>query len=85
MKQQATQLLWALYALIQGLVIMSRMYIAAHFPHQCILGLFLGNYLNSPSGFHLPFTYFLFYFLCKTRYYGGETNLWLPEMAQSEA
>lgn len=42
MKQQATQLLWTAFVLIQGLVIMSRMYIAAHFPHQCLLGLLLG-------------------------------------------
>ena len=43
MKQQSTHLLWGAFALIQTLVIMSRMYIAAHFPHQCFLGLFLGK------------------------------------------
>ena len=65
MKQQATQLLWGLYALIQGLVIMSRMYIAAHFPHQCILGLFLGNYLNSPMVFICLLLIFFFIFFVK--------------------
>lgn len=35
-------MLWAVYIIIQALVIMSRLYIAAHFPHQCLLGLILG-------------------------------------------
>ncbi|KAK4011046.1 LOW QUALITY PROTEIN: glucose-6-phosphatase catalytic subunit 1 [Daphnia magna] len=42
LKQQSIQLLWAAFVVIQTLVVMSRMYIAAHFPHQCALGLFLG-------------------------------------------
>jgi glucose-6-phosphatase len=39
---ESKQLLWGIYVIIQGLVIFSRLYIAAHFPHQCFLGLFLG-------------------------------------------
>lgn len=42
-KTQATQAAWAVFALVQSLVVMSRLYIAAHFPHQCALGLILGN------------------------------------------
>jgi glucose-6-phosphatase len=41
-KQQSIQLLWGAFVVIQTLIVMSRMYIAAHFPHQCALGLFLG-------------------------------------------
>ena len=48
-KQQATHLAWALFAVIQALVITSRLYIAAHFPHQCLLGLVLGKNLSSLS------------------------------------
>lgn len=43
-KSQVTHLLWADYATILTLVTMSRMYIAAHFPHQCLLGALLGNF-----------------------------------------
>lgn len=42
LKMESKQLLWGIYVIIQGLVIFSRLYIAAHFPHQCFLGLFLG-------------------------------------------
>lgn len=42
MKQHLTTLLWTGYVIMQTLVIMSRMYIAAHFPHQCLLGVLLG-------------------------------------------
>lgn len=41
-KMQATQAAWAVFATVQALVVMSRLYIAAHFPHQCALGLVLG-------------------------------------------
>lgn len=40
---ETRRLLWTVYIIIQALVIMSRLYIAAHFPHQCFLGLFLGK------------------------------------------
>ena len=42
-KTQATQAAWSVFAAVQALVVMSRLYIAAHFPHQCALGLVLGN------------------------------------------
>lgn len=42
MKSQVTSLLWAGYGVILTLVVLSRMYIAAHFPHQCFLGILLG-------------------------------------------
>lgn len=41
-KQQIVHLLWTYYIVTQVLVMTSRMYIAAHFPHQCFLGVFLG-------------------------------------------
>lgn len=43
LKTESKQLLWGIYIIIQGLVIFSRLYIAAHFPHQCLLGLALGK------------------------------------------
>jgi glucose-6-phosphatase len=41
-KQYATTLAWGVFAIFQVLIISSRLYIAAHFPHQCFLGLVLG-------------------------------------------
>lgn len=35
-------LLWVLFALVLILVSASRLYVSAHFPHQCLLGLFGG-------------------------------------------
>lgn len=43
MKSQVTNTLWAAYGVILTLVVLSRMYIAAHFPHQCFLGILLGK------------------------------------------
>ncbi|KAJ1526966.1 hypothetical protein ONE63_008513 [Megalurothrips usitatus] len=36
------KLTWTIYALILVIIGLSRMYIAAHFPHQCVLGAALG-------------------------------------------
>lgn len=41
-RRNATLALWGVFAAFQLLVITSRIYIAAHFPHQCLLGLYLG-------------------------------------------
>lgn len=41
-RRRLTAALWGVFALFQLLVMTSRMYIAAHFPHQCFLGLYLG-------------------------------------------
>ena len=79
-KQQATHLLWASYILIQTLVIMSRMYIAAHFPHQCLLGLFLGKN-NQHTNFYQQndLTFKLI-----NRYLDRSSNLWLFQMVEHE-
>ena len=51
---------------------MSRLYIAAHFPHQCFLGLFLGNNSNSHSFYQVnktkPYVAFLGISLAKQIY-----------------
>lgn len=72
-KKELRQVLWALYFLIQALIITSRMYIAAHFPHQCVLGLALGT-----LKLHFKFKAFISFFC--VRFLDGKDRFCLDQV-----
>jgi len=41
-EETMAHILWSFYSVILVLVSLSRVYIAAHFPHQCLLGMMIG-------------------------------------------
>lgn len=59
--------LWTLFCGVQVCVCLSRVFIAAHFPHQVVAGVITGQYVSVPALLrqYIMFFFFFFFTYCK--------------------